>query len=168
MSVAYVPVGDLFAIVDIEDLALVLDGNSWHKNTHTTKTGKAAPIYAARGWKIAGKRHREKMHQLICPNAEEVDHINGNGLDNRRSNLRPSTRMQNARNQGPKSNNKSGYRGVCWDKARGKWKAEIGKNNKNCFIGRYDTKEDAARAYDKAAKEWGGEFVKLNFPEEIK
>lgn len=160
MTIAFVPVGDQFAIVDIEDLHLVLGGNVWHQCTNRDKK----QIYAARGWKLNGKRFREKMHQLIVPGAEEVDHINGDTLDNRRSNLRPVTRMQNARNQGPKSNCKSGFRGVCFDNKRQLWKAEMGLTNKSIYIGRYTTAEEAARAYDEAVYEWAGQYARLNFP----
>ena len=93
-----------------------------------------------------------------------VDHINHNGLDNRRPNLRLATRSQNAANLGPYANNTSGYKGV--DFNRGKWRARIREGGVRYFLGYFETAEDAARAYDTKAHELFGEFASLNFPEE--
>ena len=95
-----------------------------------------------------------------------VDHINGNPLDNRKSNLRICTNAENQRNKGVYKNNKSGYKGVHWFKRDKKWQAQIKHNNKSIHIGLYEDKEEAARAYDKKAKELHGNFKNLNFPDE--
>lgn len=93
------------------------------------------------------------------------DHINHNTLDNRRCNIRKSTPQQNM-------SNKKGYGahpqyvGVCWNRFRNKWQAQIGHCGKYYYLGRFDMPEEAARAYDKKAKELKGEFANLNFKED--
>ena len=87
-------------------------------------------------------------------------------MDNRRVNLRAATRAQNVRNR--KKYTKSGsskYKGVSWKKDNGKWSARIGLNNKSIFLGNFEKELDAAKAYDKAAKKYHGEFACLNFPQ---
>lgn len=89
-----------------------------------------------------------------------VDHINGNKLDNRESNLRLVSNQQNSFN----SRRKTGkYKGVSFSKSRNQWVAQIMKDKQNYYLGRYDTQEEAARAYDKKAVELHGEHAKLNF-----
>jgi len=104
------------------------------------------------------------MHRVILPDAEEVDHINGNGLDNRRANLRPATGIENRRNRRRSRKNTSGYAGVSWDKVNRKWYAYITADGRMRALGRFDTAEEAALARDRAALELHGEFARLNFP----
>jgi hypothetical protein len=96
----------------------------------------------------------------------EVDHINRNILDNRRSNLRLANRSQNGCNRGLQKNNTSGYRGVSWSAEGNQWVAYIKHHKKSIRIGRYDTKEEAARAYNKKAIELHKEFAVLNIIKE--
>jgi hypothetical protein len=103
------------------------------------------------------------MHREIL-SAFRVDHADGDGLNNRRLNLRDSDCSQNAWNQKKKSNNTSGFKGVTWDKNREKWITHIGFHRKMYFLGRFSTAEEAARAYDEAARRLYGEFARLNFP----
>jgi hypothetical protein len=91
-----------------------------------------------------------------------VDHINGDGLDNQRSNLRPATEAQNLWNRGPQRNNTSGFKGV--HRFRSRWQAEIMASGRRSYLGTYGTPDEAARAYDAAATELHGEFACLNFP----
>jgi len=111
-----------------------------------------------------------KVHRVVCrtfiglSDNQEVDHIDRNRKNNRASNLRPCTSTQNHTNTLKQSNNKSGYKGVCWDKKRGKWLSQIAFQKKHFHLGRYDRIEDAARAYDSAATKYFGEFARLNFP----
>lgn len=88
---------------------------------------------------------------------EYVDHIDGDGLNNRRSNLRLANRYENQRNRPKNSNNKSGCKGVSW--YNNKWVAQICVDGKNQHIGRFDKLEDACKAYNDKAKELHGEFA---------
>ena len=119
-----------------------------------------------------GKRRRRsltvRMHRLItnAPKGMVADHINHNGLDNRKSNLRVCTNAENMRNQHSQKGGTSIYKGVCWHKASGKWYAQIKFKGKTIHIGLFTDKEEAARAYDAKAKELFGEYAYLNFPDE--
>jgi hypothetical protein len=93
---------------------------------------------------------------------KKTDHCNGNSLDNTRANLRLTDDSHNQGNRGPAKNNSSGYKGVVFDKSRGNWRAKIAGRTVG---GRFTSPEDAAHAYDKFAREYFGEFAKLNFPE---
>jgi hypothetical protein len=106
------------------------------------------------------------MHRLLTPAVSEVDHINGDGLDNRRCNLRKATRAQNASNITRRAHNRSGYIGVSWDAPRRAWQASVATNGRSLFLGRFANPQDAARARDKAARALHGEFAVLNFPDE--
>ena len=128
-----------------------------------------------------GQRRRRRkalsMHRLIMnpPKNMQIDHINGNGLDNRKCNLRVCTNAQNNANKPPQKNSKSGLKGVA-KSSKNRWVAYIGTNilregtDKPTMriIGYFSTKEEAGRAYDAAAKERYGEYAWLNFPEEDK
>ena len=109
--------------------------------------------YAAKEDKVLDKISTVLLHHEIvwCPEGYEVDHINGNKLDNQKSNLRVCTRAQNQRNVGPTKRNKSGYKGVSWDKRNNLWVSRIkcGSTYKN--LGRFKTAEEAAEAYKKQA-----------------
>lgn len=105
----------------------------------------------------------ELLHKVILGlDLEFVDHKNRNKLNYLRDNLRAATRDQNNQNVGVQSNNTSGYKGVSWAKARNKWRAAICVNRINRHIGFYLTKEEAAIAYNEAAKLHHGEFAFLN------
>lgn len=110
------------------------------------------------------------MHRFILglgnDDVFEVDHINGNGLDNRRLNLRPCTSQQNKRNMKRRSDNTSGFKGVTWNIERKRWISQIGINGTTKRIGRFKNKIEAANAYDKKAKEIFGEFARPNFQED--
>mgnify|MGYP005811340867 CR=1 FL=1 len=101
---------------------------------------------------------------MNTPKGMSTDHINGDTLDNRKSNLRICTSAENNRNRGKSSNNKSGYVGVS-QAPSGKFIATISHRRKKYHIGTFDTKKKAAMARDKKAKELFGEFAYLNFPE---
>ena len=126
--------------------------------------------YAARGYHENGKVRIEKMHQAImgiAPEGYMIDHINGDKLDNRRSNLRFVTHQQNMFNSKPKINVKgkrcrSRFKGVTWRGDRGKWRSCITIDRKRHYIGLYDTEEEAAIAYNNAAITLFGEYAKLN------
>jgi hypothetical protein len=96
-----------------------------------------------------------------------VDHANGNGLDNRRSNLRLATGTQNNANRRLASNSTSGFKGVNLYKRTGRWRAHIAIHRQQKHLGYFRTAEEAARAYDIAALALFGEFALINFPKEI-
>jgi hypothetical protein len=106
------------------------------------------------------------MHREIlgCSPEEEPDHKNGNSLDNRKQNLRKGTHAQNLLNKRKGVDNRSGFKGVYWKKQLGKWASQITFNGKQHHLGYFLSSEDAARAYDSAAREYHGEFALLNFP----
>jgi hypothetical protein len=105
-----------------------------------------------------------RMHNVIMSFLEgyEIDHKDGDGLNNQRYNLRVTTHTQNMKNQRLRSNNTSGYKGVTWHKGAGKWYAQIQVDGKRTYLGLFTILEDAARAYDTAALEHYGEFARLN------
>jgi len=107
------------------------------------------------------------MHRLIMGEGPYLcDHKNKNGLDNRRCNLRKSTKSQNTQNSRKyKRPTSSKYRGVYFYKAYGKWSSSIRVNTKRVFIGYFKDEEEAARQYDKNAIKYFGEFASLNFPD---
>lgn len=119
-------------------------------------------MYAARTEGPRRNMRRFAMHRVIleAPKGMEVDHINHNTLDNRRENLRLCERFQNNGNRGVGRHNKSGLKGVNFD--RNRWKAEISVKNKTVYLGRFKTKEDAGRAYDVAAINHFGQFARTN------
>jgi len=131
--------------------------------------GENGNFYAIRG-AIAGpdKIKIVRLHRLImnAPDGVLVDHRNGDSLDNRRDNLRPATRTQNAYNARKRKNTSSRFIGIHRDKRTGRWKAQIRAQGKDIWLGRFDSEIDAARAYDAAAKKYHGEFARLNFPQE--
>jgi hypothetical protein len=93
--------------------------------------------------------------------ARELDHINGDGCDNRIVNLRLATASENMRNRRRRSDNTSGFKGVSWSKRSGRWIAHIGINRKIIHLGLFDTKEAAAAAYAEAAARLHGKFANL-------
>lgn len=122
------------------------------------KQGKHSWYYGFRGYAMrsklmpSGRRKTVSMHREIlgAKDHEEVDHINGDRLDNRRENLRVLGRSANLHNRG--AYGPSGLKGVSWDRRKKKWRAEIGKNGKRAWLGYHATKEDAEREYRKASK----------------
>lgn len=122
-------------------------------------------LYAIRHFPRVGKVYRsERLHRFILqvPKGMDIDHINGNGLDCRKSNLRIATKSQNQANR--KKYSKYPYKGI--KSMRKRWQARITKDRVQHFLGTFDTPEQAANAYDVAARKFHGEFACVNFPNE--
>lgn len=151
-----IPLGKsgLVAVIDESDAdAVFAHAASWRLDRQANGT----LLYARAGDGIY-------LHRLIleAPRGVHVDHVNGNGLINCRANLRLATSGQNLRNQRARTTSTSGMKGIY--PRRGRWEAKIVLNYQPIRIGRFDTPEEAARAYDAKARELFGEFARLNFP----
>ena len=151
------------AIVDAGDYDLV-SAHRWYVYENVRPAGNSWGPWAVTILRAEGRRLINfAMHTLIT-GWPLVDHANGNGLDNRRSNLRHASIAQNSQNRRPPAGSSSPYKGVCWNKASRKWQAGIKIDGRSRYLGLYLSEEDAALAYDKAAREAYGEFAYLNFP----
>ena len=124
-------------------------------------------FYAQRCARINGKKRIILMHRqilgLFFGDKHVSDHINHNGIDNRRSNLRLASRVLNGYNCKIHKDNKSGFRGVCWVKRTQAWQAQIRVNGQTIWCGSYPTAIAAAVAYDSAAIKYRGDTAILNF-----
>ena len=155
-----------FALVDDEDYDWLM---SWKWHLVVDRNNCA---YAIRHTgTVNGERGIIRMHRLLMntPSGMEVDHADGDGLNNQRNNLRNCSKAENQRNKKRQANNTSGFKGVVIDyenrlKRRKRIRAKIGYNGKVILLGRFSTVVDAAKAYDAKAKELYGEFARLNFP----
>lgn len=154
------------ALLDAADAAAVLQ-HTWHAYHSRGRW------YAVRNRTVGPKKQRPiTLHRTIMdvPAGLDVDHRNGNGLDNRRANLRVGTRSQNLANAKKRrtvggKRTASRFKGVYWNKKISKWYGRIQRNGHYAHLGSFASEEDAARAYDRAAREHFGEFACLNFPE---
>lgn len=148
----------MFAKCDWEDWPRVM-GYWWHLSTERGSTRYAQ----AHDSHDTLKRKRVAMHRLIlsASDGDVVDHINGDGLDNRRSNLRIVTIQQNAFNQ-KHHGGSSRHKGVSYRADSGTWRAYITKDGKRRYLGTFASEEDAARAYNNEAERLFGEHAKLN------
>ena len=154
-----------FAIVDAADYNR-LNKYKWCLSK-IPRTNYALTRIKAR--RVKGKLTKRKamlMHRFIlnAPRHLVVDHKNHNGLDNRKQNLRLCTRAENNRNRRTFRKGTSKYKGVSWDKKRKLFLAAIRCNGKYYNLGRFKSEIEAAKAYDKKARELFGEFACLNFP----
>jgi hypothetical protein len=109
------------------------------------------------------KRIPVVMHRLLVKcDGYIIDHISGDGLDNRKCNIRVCTRSENPINRRVNINNLSGYKGVSWFKPEQKWRAQIQYKKVVYHLGCFEKRIDAARAYNEAALKYHGEFANLN------
>jgi len=143
-----------YAVVDNEDYAWVKSVGKWSCHIGSSTS------YA---------RREEKgvlviMHRLIvgAPQGLVVDHIDGNGLNNRRENLGICTNAQNLMNRKNQRNNRSGFKGVSWHKAQGKFRAFIYLKGRHISLGSFSKAKEAAQAYNQASLKYHGKFGRLN------
>lgn len=121
-------------------------------------------VYFIHSWSEGHKIKNIILHRFVMgshPGDPIIDHANGNTLDNRKANLRPCTHSQNCWNCKKPKNNTSGYKGVVWDKSKGKWIAQIQVYKKRIKLGTFDIKEEAAKAYRIASLEYHGQFGRV-------
>lgn len=143
------------AMVDDEDFEW-LSQWKWYCEPHR-KT-----FYAVRRVRLPdSKRKTIRMHRLIlnAPENMMVDHKQGNGLDNRRSEIRLATRSENGYNRGKTVKNSSGRKGVYWHSQIGRWYSRITVDKHDIYLGTFTTPEGAAKAYKQAALKYHGEFA---------
>jgi len=148
---------DKVALVDDEDYLIacqyrwyaVKGKYTWYATTRQKNNGEMKTLY---------------LHRIIMRAKEgiEVDHIDGDGLNCIRENMRLCTALDNNRNRRIQRGNKSGYKGVRWDSRLEKWRSEISVKNKVTHLGVFIQKKDAGLAYNEAAKLYYGDFAKLN------
>jgi hypothetical protein len=157
-----------FAIVDDEDYA-ELSKYKWCAANHKGKW--CAVRYSKEEYRKTGSRGTlVSMHRQImkAEKREQIDHKDGNELNNQKENLRFSTQQQNVFNQMPIRQGTSKYKGVSWCRESHDWYASIKHNGKSKNLGHFINEINAAKAYDTAAKQLFGEFARTNFPKERK
>lgn len=154
-----------FTLVDDEDF-VKLNRHNWF-TMKSPRTYYVATVIPSK--KTKSKQLTLKMHRFLMNFPKSgIDHIDGDGLNNQRLNLRLATNAQNQWNSGLRIDNTSGHKGVCWNKNAKKWKAQIRcKSKYQILLGYFKTKEEAAKAYDNKAKEFHGEFARTNFKQEV-
>jgi hypothetical protein len=158
------------ALVDDEEYRAV-SMHSWHVKVYVRKDGSKL-VYAETSVKVGFKKWTTKrMHRMVLNAAPEtiIDHIDGEGLNNQKSNLRFATQFENTRNARAKTSIlrmavTSNFKGVHYDVERFAWVSRIRLRGRSKFLGRFATEVEAAQAYDSAAKEIFGEFARPNFP----
>lgn len=145
------------ALVDDDDFEY-LNQFKWHIYKQNRNSFYARTIVYENKKRIAILMHR----LLIKCDNKIIDHISGDGLDNRKCNLRICERHQNALNRKKNMNNLSGFKGVSWFKSSQKWRAQIQYKKIVYHLGVFEKRIDAARAYNEAAVKYHGEFANLN------
>ena len=159
---------------ELSDKVAIVDDEDYEKVVEAVGRGKwyAHDNGGAKDYAMNGCRDKS-IHRVVmdAPKGMDVDHINGDPLDNRKQNLRICTRAQNSQNKKLRCDSKSGFKGV-YQRTSGRFESYIGDpnspstNKRSIRLGKFNSAEEAARAYDAKAKELYGEFAYLNFPDE--
>lgn len=123
---------------------------------------KSNSFYARRSFATESGRQKKVYMHVEIMDFKGIDHIDHDGLNNQKSNLRQATTQQNGGNRKKSKNCSSNYKGVSWDKQNKKWQTLIKYNNQAIFLGRFNNEIDAAKAYNEAAIEYFKEFANLN------
>ncbi len=148
-----------YALIDADDWPVVSPyrwyaarrGTCWYANANAPNGSRHPPTIS--------------MHRLLLGfQYRQIDHRSGDGLDNRRANLRPCDDSTNQANRHRLATNTSGFRGVTFNKKCSKWQAQIKHQGRNIYLGVFASAEDAARAYDRRAVAEFGPFARVNFP----
>jgi hypothetical protein len=151
------------ALVDDEDYEVV-SRYRWRVREDERGPGRRVNgPYAFARKKKAGRTFSIFMHNVVT-GLRHVDHIDHDGLNNTRGNLRPATGSQNNANSRPRRGCSSAFKGVCWDKRRGYWVAYIRIDGRQHNLGQFADEEAAARTYDAAALAAWGDYACINFP----
>lgn len=150
-------------VVDDEDYDWLMEMGKWCSRPHNKRL-----IYAAKGRRKDDpeKPKTIRMHRMVMNVDPDVfvDHINNDGLDNRKENLRICSHRENLRNQRPQNRNAtSKYKGVGWHHGSKKWRAYIRINGKDLHLGVFSDELSAAIAYDEAAHKYFNDFARTNF-----
>lgn len=138
------------------------------KNNRIKVGDKAGSLTEDGYWKVMIHRKKYYAHRLIwfmvhgCFPTGQIDHINGNRLDNRIENLRDSTNGQNQANKFKRPNCSSQYKGVSFNKQKGQWRSLISFENKRFFLGYFDSEKEAALMYNEAALKLYKDYSRLN------
>lgn len=150
-----------------------VDEEVWEKvkdwTWHVIPQSRHCRKFRVRGYPKGGGSKRQYLHRIVLDVEDpkvEIDHINGDTLDNRRENLRVVVRTHNQRNRGKNANNTSGYKGVGFDKRRNTWHARVQVLWQSRSANGFDSAEEAAAAYDTLSLAFFGEEGVLNFPRE--
>lgn len=157
-----------FVKVDPDDLAFLGDW-CWYKSAFGYAV-RAIRVDGTASGKSISRMHREIMARHLgrpLGRWELIDHVNGDRLDNRKKNLRLANATQNMHNLKKHGVTSSRYKGVCWDAARKKWKAEIRADERRWMIGRFEDEDTAAWMRDQWCIALHGEFAWLNFDYEV-
>lgn len=162
-DIAYVTLTQGYiAIIDAADAEFVGRWN-WSAHIHKRSDGAIRKVYARRCERANGGQRHILLHRglIDAPDDMDVDHRSGDGLDNRRQNLRLATKAQNCQNQTLRTDNSSGVRGVNWHEQCGKWHATIQADGKRHSLGLFEILADAKSAYALASKDMHGDFGRV-------
>jgi hypothetical protein len=149
-----------FAIVDDEDFELASQYIWYAKKDKNT-------YYARRNVTRNSECKLSSLHNLIMGSNKMTDHINGNGLDDRKINLRHCTNAENSQNSRPAKNKSSKFKGVSYFRHCKRFSSQIRINGTPIVIGYFINELDAAKAYDEEARKHFGEFARVNFPDDL-